>query len=130
LKGKDLAGWLAKLNQAQAQEASVRFPRFTTRQGFELKPVLMALGITSAWNDASDFSGIDGTKNLYLSKALHEAFVAVDEEGTEATAATLFAAKSRSMSRRFNADHPFLFVIRENSSGSILFLGRIVDPTQ
>jgi serpin B len=130
LNSENLAAWLAKLDEAPAEEISVRIPRFSTRRWLDLKPLLTALGMVSAWGGASDFSGIDGTKNLYLSKASHEAFVAVDEEGTEATAATLFVVASKSMSRRFNADHPFIFLIRENSSGSILFLGRVSDPSQ
>ena len=84
----------------------------------------------SAFNTNSDFSGMEGTTNLFLSDVIHKAFVEVNETGTEAAAATFQLAKSRGMSGRFIADHPFLFLIRENGSGSILFLGRVVDPTK
>ncbi|MCU0858628.1 MAG: hypothetical protein MUC65_09535, partial [Pontiellaceae bacterium] len=82
----------------------------------------------------ADFSGMDGNINgLYVSKVLHQAFVDVNEEGTEAAAAT--AVIMDFMGRPppppvFRADHPFLFLIQENRSGSILFMGRVTDPTK
>jgi len=86
--------------------------------------------MASAFSDAADFSGMDGTKNLYLSDVFHQAFVEVNEAGTEATAMTFVMAASKSMDDRFIVDHPFIFLIRDNGSGSILFLGRIIDPTK
>jgi serpin B len=73
---------------------------------------------------------MDGTTNLFLSGVIHKAFVQVNESGTEAAAVSLELAKRKGMAGRFAADHPFIFLIRDNDSGSILFLGRIVDPTK
>jgi serpin B len=73
---------------------------------------------------------MESSTNLCLSDVLHQAFVEVNEQGTEATAMTLAIAKSKGMANRFLADHPFLFLIRENATGCILFLGRLIDPTK
>ena len=79
----------------------------------------------------ADFSGMTGHRDLFISSVTHAAFVEVNEQGTEATAATA-PAVSKGISRTpvFRADHPFLFLIRENLTGSILFLGRVVDPSR
>ncbi len=123
--------WLKKLDQADPHETWVALPRFATTQRFELVKPLKALGINSAFDDKSaDFSGMDGTTNLFVSDVIHKAFVKVDESGTEAAAVSLVLAKTKGMANRFLADHPFIFLIRENGSGSILFLGRIIDPTK
>ena len=71
---------------------------------------------------------MDGTRNLFLSDALHRTLVELNETGTEAAAVTLFEAKTKSKTYVFNADHPFLFLIRDQGSGTILFLGRLADP--
>ena len=73
---------------------------------------------------------MDGNHDLFLSAALHSAIVEVNETGTEATAVTLESVSTAGMSGHFYANHPFIFLIRENGSGSILFMGRIVDPSK
>jgi len=80
----------------------------------------------------ADFSGMTGTKELFISKVIHKAYVEVNEEGTEAAAATaVVMLKSVAVQPlEFKADHPFIFLIRENQTESILFIGRIVDPTK
>ena len=128
LNAKDLGQWIAGLDQARPAELSVLLPRFKTTQTFELAKELAALGMPSAFQVSADFSGMTGTRELSLSKVIHQAFVEVNEEGTEAAAATAVHAYSKSMSRHVRVDHPFIFLIRENRTGSILFLGRIVDP--
>jgi serpin B len=129
LNPDNLRVWLASLDRAPARKASVYLPRFTTTQSFDLADVLKSLGMPTAFDvKRADLSGIDGTALLYLSGAIHRAFVEVNESGTEAAAATFFQAKSRGQSYSFVADHPFLFLIREKGSGSILFFGRVVDP--
>lgn len=130
LTAENIHAWLAKLDQANPHKTSVRLPRFTTTQSFELAKELGSLGMPSAFNDSADFSGMDGTTNLFISDVIHKAFVEVNEAGTEAAAATSVHVATKSMSNRFIVDHPFIFLIRENGSGSILFLGRIVDPTK
>ena len=84
-----------------------------------------------AFSSTSDFSGMDGTHDLYIQAAIHKAFVEVNEEGTEAAAATGIVVGARAIPKppmNFRADHPFLFLIREVRTGSILFLGRVADP--
>jgi serpin B len=80
----------------------------------------------------ADLSGMDGARDLYLSQVLHKAFVAVDEAGTEAAAATVVIVEASSMPVsspiEFKVDRPFIFLIRDNTSGTILFLGRVLNP--
>jgi serpin B len=123
-----LRRWLGKLDQASPYKTHVELPRFTTTSSFNLVKDLKSLGMTSAFDDTSDFSGMDGTKNLYLSHVLQKAFVEVNEAGTEAAAATLILVRTRGSAGSFLVNRPFIFLIRENGSGSILFLGRIIDP--
>jgi serpin B len=128
LTTEKLNAWLARLDKANLHKTWVHLPRFTTRRSMDLVPVLRSLGIVSAFNDTADFSGMEGTTNLFLANVLQRTFVEVNEAGTEAAAATLFEARTKSMTGRFNADHPFLFLIRDCGSGTILFLGRLADP--
>jgi serpin B len=84
---------------------------------------------------AADFSGMTGKKDLWISDAIHKAFVDVNEEGTEAAAATGIVMRATAMAYEpppvtFRADHTFVFMIRDNKSGGILFMGRVTDPTQ
>jgi serine protease inhibitor len=131
LTADNLRVWLANLDQANPHETRVALPRFTTSCGFELTKELKSLGMASAFDDlTANFYGMDGTTNLVISDVIHKAFVEVNESGTEAAAVTLTMARTKGMARRFIVDHPFIFLIRENGSGSILFLGRIVDPTK
>ena len=123
-----LSSWLARLDEATPKKTWVHLPRFTTRLSVDLIPVLRSLGMVSAFDGTADFSGMDGTTNLFLGSALQRTFVEVTEAGTEAAAATLFEAKTMGMASRFYADHPFLFLIRDRGSGTILFLGRLADP--
>jgi serpin B len=123
-----LNSWLGELDRATPHTTWVNLPRFTTRQSMDLIPVLRSLGIVSAFDDTADFSGMDGTKQLYLTSALQRAFVEVNEQGTEAAAVTHFGAVPSGGPPSFQADHPFLFLVRDRGSGTILFLGRLADP--
>lgn len=123
--------WLAATRR---QEILVYLPKFTIESSFGLKEYLTAMGMRDAflWPGAN-FSGMDGTDLLYISKALHKAWVKVDEKGTEAAAATAvmmtLGAAPGQPPKIFRADHPFLFFIKETASGSILFMGRLSNPT-
>jgi len=131
LTADNLRAWLAKLDQANAHETRVALPRFATAQSFDLVKELQSLGMASAFDEhTANFSGMDGTTNLLISDVIHKAFVEVNESGTEAAAVNLELVRTCGMDDRFIVDHPFIFLIRENGSGSILFLGRIVDPTK
>lgn len=112
-------------------EVNVMLPRFQVESTFAaLKRTLAALGMTDAFNaQLADFSGIS-PERLFISDVVHKAFVEVNEEGTEAAAATGIIIRTTSMPappKVFRADRPFLFLIRENTSGNILFMGRICD---
>jgi serpin B len=124
-----LAAILALL---RPQRVSVELPRFKVNAAVALRPILARLGMPLAFDGRrADFSGITATERLHLSAVLHRAFVTVDEQGTEAAAATGPVMSHMSMARRsvaFRADHPFLFFIRDRGTGTILFLGRLVDP--
>ena len=101
---------------------------------FALAQTLASLGMKTAFRyPGADFSGMDGTRELYLGAVVHQAMVDVNEEGTEAAAATAVAmtAGAAPMPEKpvvFRADHPFLFVIRDTRSGVVLFIGRLVRP--
>jgi serpin B len=123
---KNLDSWLSRLSE---QDIDVYLPKFKITWGtFKLNESLQALGMRKAFAGA-DFSGMDGTKNLSIDSVLHKAFIEVNEEGTEAAAATaVVMRKSLPRINMFKADHPFLFLIRDNATKSILFLGRVLDP--
>ncbi|XP_023805877.1 leukocyte elastase inhibitor-like isoform X1 [Oryzias latipes] len=114
-------------------EVRVGFPRFKMEQKYDMKKVLVSMGMADAFDMSKcDFSGMSPANDLVLSEVFHKAFVEVNEEGTEAAAATaalmmLGCAKNFSTDV-FIADHPFLFFIRHNSSMSILFAGRYCSP--
>ena len=110
---------------------SISFPKFEFDTKYFMKDTLTALGMPTAFSMAADFSGMDGTRWLFISKVIHQAFVEVNEEGTEAAAATavIIGLKGISGTPVFKADHPFIFIIQEKSTGAVLFLGKVMDPT-
>ena len=111
----------------------VWLPRFSLDEKLDLVNMLAAMGMADLFKaGAADLSGIDGSKELYVSNVLHRAVVEVNEDGTEAAAATAVVMMMRSMPIDkppvFHADHPFIFFVQEKSTKSILFLGRLVKP--
>ncbi|NLW83101.1 MAG: serpin family protein [Phycisphaerae bacterium] len=129
LSTETLAVWTSQL---RSQDVEVFLPKFRMSCQFSLDRTLAAMGMPDAFGDAADFSGMTGAKDLLISDVLHKAFVEVNEEGTEAAAATGVVMRLRSMPAPtpvFRADRPFVFVIRDNATGSILFMGRVADPT-
>jgi len=121
-------------NQLREQRVNVFMPKFTFNTKYFLNENLKEMGMPSAFSEsAADFSGIDGTKNLFIQTVVHQAFVDVNEEGTEAVAVTGIGSVLTSEPPpipTFRVDHPFIFIIQERETGNILFLGRVVDPTQ
>ncbi|HEX8684721.1 MAG TPA: serpin family protein [Ardenticatenaceae bacterium] len=115
------------------EEVVLTMPKFTYESAFSLVEILKAMGMPAAF-DAADFSGMDGTQSLAISEVLHKAFIAVDEEGTEAAAATAVAmTESAAMPPEDPAvmvlDRPFIYLIRDNATGTLLFIGRLTDPS-
>jgi serpin B len=118
------------LGALKPTDVDVSLPRFKVTAEFQLKDALSSMGMTDAFRDGvADLSGMDGRKKLFISRIVHKAFVDVNEEGTEAAAATGVVVKAISAPPSFDADHPFVFLIREKRTGAILFLGRLADPT-
>jgi serpin B len=92
---------------------------------------LKRMGMPTAFTMRADFSGMDGTKDLLIQDVIHQAFVEVNEEGTEAAAATAVVVGLKMVQRIpvFRADHPFIFIIQQRDTGNILFLGRVTHPS-
>ena len=132
LTGDAITQWIARAQElyAHAQAVPVLLPRFSLETSTELPEALAALGVISAFDPlAADFSGIDGQRDLYLQSALHKAVIKVDENGAEASAATGVVAVPTSIPESFAADRPFVFLIYDHVTRTILFLGRVTDPT-
>jgi serpin B len=133
---RSASDWIQKLQPVD--KVILTLPRFTMTQQFELSTTLSAMGISQAFSSAADFSGMTGKPDFAISAAIHKAFIDVDEQGTEAAAATAIVMYATAMHRQFpepppivfRADHPFLFILRDTKSGSVLFLGRVADPTK
>jgi serine protease inhibitor len=122
-----------RLHVANSLWLQVSLPKFKITWGTaELSQPLQTLGIRQAFGQNADFSGMTGTRELFIGFVLHKAFVEVNEEGTEAAAATgvgMVRSMAKPPPKVFRADHPFLFLIREKSTGCILFAGRLADPS-
>lgn len=132
LTAANLDAWLHRMTRVP--KVILTLPRFKMTQQFNLGQTLAAMGMPRAFDARADFSAMNPKRDLFLSDVIHKAFVDVNEEGTEATAATaVVVARAMAMQRPqppivFRADHPFVFLIRENKSGGILFMGRVMDP--
>ncbi|KAM9307943.1 leukocyte elastase inhibitor-like [Gastrophryne carolinensis] len=112
-------------------DVHVHIPKFKLEENYKLKSTLSTLGMPDIFDAGhADLSGMSDSKNLFMSEVVHKTFVEVNEEGTEAAAATAGIAVMMCLmpEEEFNADHPFLFFIRHNITGSILFAGRYSSP--
>jgi len=122
-------GWISQMRK---RETDVTFPKF--KYGFKkkLKDVLSNMGMGIAFTDAADFSNISEQYDLLINEVTHQSFIETDEEGTEAAAATVVEIGLTSVgptSFEFRMDRPFIFIIRETTTNSILFMGRVADPS-
>ncbi len=129
----DESQWDYYLTNMQADSGTIELPKFKLEYKLTMNDVLKALGMEVAFNpSAANFSRINATAQLFISKVLHKTFVKVDEEGTEAAAVTAVIINLTSVGdlEKFNmrVDRPFVFTIRENHSGSILFIGKMMQP--
>jgi len=128
-----------KLNEYKSQMEKTRLdaiylPKFEFDTKSSMKNTLITLGMPTAFSENADFSGMDGTTDLVIGEVIHQAYVKVNEEGTEAAAATVVAMEIKSAigspENIFRADHPFIFIIQEKETGNILFMGKVIDPTK
>ncbi|MHB8417392.1 MAG: serpin family protein [Myxococcales bacterium] len=130
LTAQNLQSWLSQLAQPPGP-ISVELPKFSVDVRGDLAQPLQALGLTAPFV-AADFSGIDGARDISISKVIHEAVLRVEEAGTEAAAATavvMTGTAAPEFFTTFDVNHPFLLVIRDLPTGTILFVGQITDPT-
>ena len=126
------AGLHTYLDGGEQTTLQVTLPKWTTRTSVDLTDVLAALGMPRAFDeDRADFSGMTEQEQLSIGAVLHQGYLAVDEEGTEAAAATAVVMRARGalMVDSFVVDRPFLYVVHDTAHGTPLFLGRVVDPT-
>jgi serpin B len=128
----DAAKFAAILQELEPGHLTLYMPRFEFSVDFDLIPVLSALGMPLAFDDTNaDFSSITKSERLYVYQALHKAYVLVNEAGTEAAAATIFGARPASLPQEpqeLRIDRPFIFIIRDVPTGTILFVGRVLNP--
>ena len=128
LDEKRVNKWLEALRPTTID---IALAKITLRGSTELGKRLAAMGMPDAFSRTdADFSGMTGTPNIFIDKVIHEAFVRIDEQGTEAAAATAVGMRTTSIRRnpQFIADHPFVFFIRDRETGLVLFTGRLSNP--
>jgi len=114
------------------QDVILKMPKFRFEASLGLADTLAEMGMPLAFTDQADFSGITQDQSLFISKVLHKAFISVDENGTEAAAATAVIMSLTAFPAppiTVSIDHPFIFLIRDTNTGAVLFLGRVLDPT-
>jgi len=128
LSAERLGEWV---DMMEGTTVNVYLPRFTFETKYFMMEDLAEMGMPTAFTDAADFSGMTGNRELFIDKVIHQAFIEVNEEGTEAAAATGVSMRlSAAMPGEvFRADHPFIFLIRDVDTGVILFMGRVTDPS-
>jgi serpin B len=123
----NLEAWLRAMKPGRVM---VTLPKFKVESQFSLKSALSRLGMPLAFSTKADLSGISSRRDLQIAAVVHKAYVDVNELGTEAAAATGIGLTLTSLPPRFTADRPFVFLIRDNRSGSVLFLGRLMNPAR
>lgn len=118
------------LSQLGTKQVVLSMPKFEFRTEVGLKQILPAMGMPTAFSGMADFSGMTGNHDLFIGDVLHEAFVSVDEAGTEAAAATAVIMKLTAAEEMvtMSLDHPFIFLIRDIKTGTVLFVGRVLNP--
>jgi serpin B len=131
--GLSASQWHGWLDQMKTQRVHVVMPKFKLETRTVLNELMQTMGMKLAFTPKADFSGITSKPDLYISKAIHQTFIEVDEKGTEAAAATAISMNLTSMLERedpyeFVADHPFVFIIFDKNTDVILFMGRFARP--
>jgi len=134
IENLDVVQWNFYLNQLEIQKGTVSFPKLKIEYKLLMNDVLKQLGMGIAFGSEADFSRISPGRDLAISRVIHQTFVQVDEEGTEAAAVTVVeiwetSAQDPELDFVINLNRPFLFVIREKETGTVLFMGKIVRPS-
>jgi serpin B len=115
------------------QNVALTMPKFEYDTSYQMAQTLAKMGMPAAFSpEEANFSGIDGSRDLFIQKVIHKAYVSVDEKGTEAAAATGVSVGVTSAPAepiQVEIDHPFLFLIRDIESGTLLFVGRVLNPS-
>ena len=114
-----------------ARQVALTMPKFEFESEFGLKETLMGMGMAEPFRDSADFSGMSSQSDLHIDDVVHKAFVSVDEAGTEAAAASAVIVGTTSMPPepvKVTLDRPFVFLIRDIKTGTILFIGRVMNP--
>ena len=120
------------INDLQYRQVALSMPKFEFESDYSLVNYLSEMGMPIAFSGAADFSGMTGNRDLFIGEILHKAFVSVDEAGTEAAAATAVVMKLTATPEEpveVKIDSPFVFMIRDIETGSILFIGRVMNPS-
>jgi len=119
------------ISNIHRRQVSLQMPKFEFESEFNLKNTLVSMGMPIAFSGDADFSGMTGSKDLFIDEVIHKAFVSSDEAGTEAAAATAVIMKLTAMPEEPVAviiDRPFLFLIRDIETDAVLFIGRVLNP--
>jgi serpin B len=124
----NITKWDLYLKQMIPTELPILIPKFKIEFKEYLKNTLIDLGMEKAFTISADFSKINGVGGLLIDDVIHQSFVEVDEKGTEAAAATVVIIKNTSIDAYFNANRPFIFVIKDNKTNSISFIGKVMNP--
>jgi serpin B len=135
LNQQNITQWIHELMKESFIPVKVRLPKFTGTLEFELSEILSDIGMPSVFGDGADFSGIFGIKDVFINSVVHKTYIDINEEGTEAAAVTgeeftLGGPVREPKTIKFYADHPFVFLVLDIKSGSILFIGRVADPSK
>ena len=127
IDAENLTTWRNNFNE---MEISVQLPKFKFEKKYPLNDILKEMGMLEAFSMNANFSGMDGTLSLFISRVLHQSYVEVNEEGTEAAAATASIMDLKAAPFFFFADHPFVFLIQHEETGAILFMGKVMNPAE
>ncbi len=124
----NISTWVRDFNDILVD---VSLPKFTFKTEYDLKKILIDMGLNTSFTQNADFSGMTGQKDLMIDKVIHKAFIEVNEEGTEAAAATTVHMVLTSVPQtiQFDANHPFVYFLYDRETGTILFMGEVVDPS-
>lgn len=127
------AQWVEDMVKAlELKQVALTMPQFEFESSFSLRETLAMMGMPVAFSGGADFSAMTGNRDLFIADVVHKAFVSVDEAGTEAAAATAVVMELTAVPEtpvKVTIDHPFIFLIRDIETGTILFVGHVVNPS-